>query len=282
MDRRTFLRRGAAALGAGMLGSGAYAWGIEPRWVEVVQRDMPIVALPAHWQGRRLVQLSDIHVGPGVGDGYLTGALREVATLQPDLLVITGDLVTFGDPGATPRLRALLRQLPHGRVGTVAVLGNHDYGRGWKRGSSAMEVTRVLRDAGVDVLRNDVRDVDGLLITGLDDLWSGRMDVTRAIGPVRGAPAVALCHNPDGADAPGWDGFTGWILAGHTHGGQCRPPFLPAPLLPVRNRRYAAGEVPLADGRRLYVNRGLGHVLPVRFNVRPEITSFTLRRAGHA
>jgi hypothetical protein len=279
MDRRTFLRRGAAALGAGV---GVYACGVEPRWVELVRRDMPIAALPAHWEGRRLVQLSDIHVGPGIGDDYLADALGEVAALQPDLLVFTGDLVTFGGVGARHRLPALLRQLPHGRMGTVAVLGNHDYGRGWEHGDAAMDVTRALRDAGADVLRNDVREVDGLLVAGLDDLWSGRMDVVRAIAPVRGAPAVALCHNPDGADAPGWDGFTGWILAGHTHGGQCRPPFLPPPWLPVRNRRYAAGEVPLADGRRLYVNRGLGHILPVRCNVRPEITSFTLRRAGHA
>jgi uncharacterized protein len=51
---------------------------------------------------------------------------------------------------------------------------------------------------------------------------------------------------------------------------------LPPPLLPVRNKRYTAGEIPLADGRRLYINRGLGHLIQVRFNVRPEITSFRL------
>lgn len=49
--------------------------------------------------------------------------------------------------------------------------------------------------------------------------------------------------------------------------------------MPVRNRRYATGEIPLGDGRTLYVNRGLGHLLRVRFNARPEITVFTLRRA---
>ena len=63
----------------------------------------------------------------------------------------------------------------------------------------------------------------------------------------RAKPALVLSHNPDTADVPGWLGYEGWILSGHTHGGQCKPPFLPPPLLPVRNRRYTSGEI---DGRR--------------------------------
>ena len=59
-----------------------------------------------------------------------------------------------------------------------------------------------------------------------------------------------------------------------------KPPFLPPPIIPVRNPRYVAGEVSLAPGRTLYVNRGLGHLTQVRFNVRPEITLFTLTSSG--
>ncbi|HTN02405.1 MAG TPA: phosphoesterase, partial [Planctomycetaceae bacterium] len=75
-----------------------------------------------------------------------------------------------------------------------------------------------------------------------------------------------------------WDGYRGWILSGHTHGGQCKPPFLPPPLLPVKNQRYTAGEFAVADGRQLYISRGLGHLLPVRFNCRPEVTMFRMVR----
>jgi predicted MPP superfamily phosphohydrolase len=71
----------------------------------------------------------------------------------------------------------------------------------------------------------------------------------------------------------------GWILSGHTHGGQCKPPFLTPPLLPVRNRRYTAGEFALDGGRRLYISRGVGHLRQVRFNVRPEVTVFELHSA---
>jgi predicted MPP superfamily phosphohydrolase len=77
-------------------------------------------------------------------------------------------------------------------------------------------------------------------------------------------------------DLPGWGAFNGWVLAGHTHGGQCKAPFLPPPILPVKNKRYSSGEFALAGGRRLYINRGVGTYLPVRFNVRPEVTVFTL------
>jgi predicted MPP superfamily phosphohydrolase len=80
-------------------------------------------------------------------------------------------------------------------------------------------------------------------------------------------------------DLDAWRGFEGWILAGPTHGGQCKPPFLPPPIVPVRNRRYTAGVFDLPGGRTLYVNRGVGHLFQVRFNVRPEVTVFTLQRA---
>lgn len=81
------------------------------------------------------------------------------------------------------------------------------------------------------------------------------------------------------ADRPAWGDYRGWILAGHTHGGQCKPPFLPPPLLPVKNRRYTAGAFALSRGRRMYINRGVGHLLRVRFNARPEVTVFRLMRA---
>ena len=59
-----------------------------------------------------------------------------------------------------------------------------------------------------------------------------------------------------------------------------KPPFLPPPVLPVRNKRYTSGEFSLGNGRFMYINRGLGHLIEARFNVRPELTLFTLRHGG--
>jgi len=93
------------------------------------------------------------------------------------------------------------------------------------------------------------------------------------------AAGIALVHNPDAADEQAWPAFSGWMLAGHTHGGQCKPPFLPPPLLPVKNKRYVAGEVQVDAARTLYISRGVGHLIRARFLVRPEIALFTLRSA---
>jgi hypothetical protein len=160
------------------------------------------------------------------------------------------------------------------------VLGNHDYGDRWDDAVAADGVTATLRDLGIGVLRNEVLDVAGLQIIGLDELWAGRFDAAAALAGIDSArPMIAVVHNPDAVDLPGWDGFSGWVLAGHTHGGQVKPPLMEPPVLYIKNRAYAAGEIDLGDGRRLYVSRGVGHTLKVRLGVRPEVTVFTLARS---
>jgi len=141
-------------------------------------------------------------------------------------------------------------------------------------------VVDTVQQFGITVLRNDISDVEGLQIVGLDDLWAKQFHAAPVLARLESRrAAVVLSHNPDTVDQPVWSGYEGWILSGHTHGGQCKPPFLPPPLIPVQNRRYTAGEFALTGNRQLYINRGVGHLLPVRFNVRPEVTVFELRPA---
>jgi hypothetical protein len=226
--------------------------------------------------GRTLVQLSDVHVGRRVDDAYLVETFRRTTALQPDIVVMTGDFVSYHSDGLQ-QMRGVYPHFPHGRLATLAILGNHDYGPGWAHPEIARRVVETLRPFGITVLRNESHNVEGLQIVGLDDLWANQFaprQVLRRLDPRR--PAIVLSHNPDTVDLPVWSGYQGWILAGHTHGGQCKPPFLPPPLLPVRNRRYTSGEFCLTGNRRLYISRGVGHLLPVRFNVRPEVTVFEL------
>ena len=280
MNRRRFLAGAAAAGAAGLVG---YTWGVEPFWLDLVRRDLPVADLPAALEGARLAHLSDLHVGPRVRDDYLVDVLRRTAALRPDFVAVTGDLITHREgrgEAQYAQLRGVLAHLPRGRLGTVAVLGNHDYGTAWRDAAVAARVQAELERAGARVLRNDAVAVAGLDFVGVEDLWSLRADARRAFARRSADAAIALCHNPDGADELAWGDYRGWILAGHTHGGQCKPPFLPPPLLPVRNRRYAAGEVSAPGGRTLYISRGVGYYLHVRFNVRPEVTLFTLRRGA--
>jgi len=276
ITRRQFLQTTLATAGLTAL----YTWRIEPTWVEFVRRELPIANLPPGLVGKTLVQLSDIHIGSQVDDAYIAKVFAQVAALDPDLVVHTGDLVTYSGPKTIGQARALLAHFPRGKLGTFATLGNHDYGRNWSEPDVARQIAAALGNAGCTVLRNQSADVSGLKIVGLDDLWGRQFKPQRVLPKlVPGEPVVVLSHNPDTCDLPGWAAFRGWILAGHTHGGQCKPPFLPPPLLPVRNRRYTAGEFDLGDGRQLYINRGVGHLLHVRFNVRPEVTVFRLSAA---
>jgi predicted MPP superfamily phosphohydrolase len=279
--RRRFLLSGAASV----FTVGSYAWRIEPHWVEVVHRAMPIQNLPTQWEGATLVQMSDLHIGPQVDDQYLLGVFQRVNNLAPDIVVYTGDFVSSNTDlvSHAPRVMA---SLPLGTRGTFGILGNHDYGHGWHNIDAADRIVELAVNAGIRILRNESVDTQGLKIHGLDELWADRLDLSRIglsrIGPVSPAndAAIALVHNPDAADLPGWGNYAGWILAGHTHGGQCKPPFLPPPLLPVANRRYSSGVFDLSVGCRMYINRGVGYLRRIRFNVRPEVTVFEMRRAA--
>jgi predicted MPP superfamily phosphohydrolase len=283
VSRRRFLKWAAASPLLGGAAALGYAWGVEPHWVEVVRRELPVARLPSELVGRTLLQISDLHFGPAVDDGYLGRALEFASTLEPDILVITGDFMTCRGPERIDQAARGLGRLRPARLATLAILGNHDYAHNYSQERVADRLTGRLTDLGVTVLRNDVRDVSGLQVAGLDDLWGPNFLPERVLPRLdRDRAALVLCHNPDAADLPVWSGYRGWILSGHTHGGQCRFPIFGTPLIPVKNPRYVRGEVDLEDGRRLYVNRGLGHLLRVRFCVRPEITVFTLTREDAA
>lgn len=194
--------------------------------------------------------------------------------MKPDAIVLTGDTI---QDYAVDDIAPNLRDLPAPPLGKVAILGNHDYGAGWSDVPNARLVERELQNLGFDVLRNRVTNFHGIQLAGIDDFWSPCCDIGHTMAGVDPeAAGLVLCHNPDACDLPGWHGYRGWILAGHTHGGQCKPPFLPPPFLPVANKRYTRGAFDLADGRHLYINVGLGYIRKARFLVRPEMTLFTL------
>ncbi len=276
ISRRQFLTATCAAVGAAGL-TGLYAWRIEPHWVQVVERRLPIAHLPANLVGKTLVQISDLHVGPYVDSEYMIGCMRRVSELKPDWVVITGDFVSYKQATVYDEVRRVLEHLERPTFGCAAICGNHDYGWNWSQVSVADHLEWLLGGMGIDMLRNRAANFGGLNIVGLDDYWSPRFSPNEVLAKINHQQAnLVLCHNPDVVDHPIWNGYQGWILAGHTHGGQVKPPFLPPPILPVTNKRYSAGDFDLWDGRWLYINRGLGHTLPVRFNVPPEITVFRL------
>ena len=278
INRRKFVKKTfLATLGTGVF-TGIYAWQIEPRWLEFVERKMPTPNLPIALKGKTLMQISDLHVGNRFDYKYLIHAFEKAKSYTPNIVVYTGDFISLvnGKPDFV-KLREVCENLVLGSIGTVAILGNHDYGKDWADAEVAQQVVDLLEEYSVTVLRNTSLALEGLNVIGLDDLWANRCDIAKGLENLDASQAnLVLAHNPDTCDLPGLKDFSGWILSGHTHGGQVKPPFLNPPMLPVKNKRYSAGEIVLDEKRTLYINRALGHLWQIRFNVRPEITIFEL------
>ena len=281
MNRKAFIKKSLAGFaGLGILGGG-YAWKVEPFWLEFVQRRMPIRNLPDYWVGKTVMQISDIHIGKRFDHQYIIDSFRKAQAYHPDLVVYTGDYISLHKGEVIyEALTEVLNHCVKGKIATVGILGNHDYGINWKQTEVADTITNLLNNKGIEVLRNRQKDCAGLHLIGMDDFWGTCFKPEAAMkGYDSSQASLVLCHNPDVCDLDVWQGYQGWILSGHTHGGQCKPPFLPPPLLPVKNKTYSAGEISLSNGRTLYINRALGHLWQVRFNVRPEITIFRLEKA---
>ena len=278
MKRRTFLKGLAGFTGAGLL-SGLYAWQVEPFWLEFVQVPMPIKNLPTELEGKSLMQISDIHIGSRFNQHFIIESFKKARKYDPDFVVYTGDYVSAKkDEVDYKKLEETLSNCVKGKLATVGILGNHDYGKDWNKAEVADKVWKMLEEKGITVLRNEQKEFAGLNFIGLDDYWGLNFKPHLALTNYdNNVPSILLCHNPDVCDLDVWNGYEGWILAGHTHGGQCKPPFLSPPLLPVKNKKYTAGKFELPGNRSLYINRALGHSVQVRFNVRPEITIFKLR-----
>ncbi|MBK1894160.1 metallophosphoesterase [Chryseobacterium paridis] len=279
MTRKTFLKR---IFQLSLVGAfpALYSWQVEPFWVEFVERKLHIKNLSDDLDGKILMQISDLHVGDRFDWNFLIESFEKAQQFKPDFVVYTGDFVNRGNAQEQNDLRTVMEKAVYGQLGTFGILGNHDYGLDGKDIGLSRNICGILNDFGVEMLNNEQQEKQGLNFIGFEDLYSSNFDPMQVMKDYDPSKAnLVLCHNPDACDKDVWNGYQGWILSGHTHGGQCRIPGVITPILPVKNKKYVSGEIDLKDGRMLYINRAIGHSYQVRFMVRPEITVFTLKQA---
>ncbi|ASK31799.1 phosphoesterase [Chryseobacterium sp. T16E-39] len=279
MTRKTFLKR---LFQLSVIGSfpALYSWQVEPFWVEFVEHKLPIRNLPANLEGKTLMQISDLHVGNRFDWNFLIESFQKAQEFKPEFVVYTGDFVNHGTIQEQQDLKTVMEKAVYGSLGTFGILGNHDYGSSWNDIGLSRSICEILGDFGIRMLNNEQYEKHGLNFIGFEDMVSPNFNPMLVMKDLDHSKAnLVLCHNPDVCDKDVWNGYKGWILSGHTHGGQCRIPGVITPILPVKNKKYVSGEIDLKDGRMLYINRAIGHSYQVRFMVRPEITVFTLRKA---
>jgi len=163
MKRRKFVKQSLLALSSlGFLG-GLYAWQIEPFWLEFVRLKMPIKNLPPNLEGKILMQISDIHVGKRFDYNYLIQSFQKAKQYQPDIVVYTGDFVsTYKDEVLYSELHQVLQHAVKGNLVSIAILGNHDYGKNFQEAEVANKITHSLSQFGIQVLRNERLAVEGL------------------------------------------------------------------------------------------------------------------------
>jgi uncharacterized protein len=274
--RRFILGSGAAAAGLAL-----YASEIARHEIDVIQRPIAIRNLPTPFHGYRIAQISDIHIDEYTEPFFLDRIVKRVNAIAPDLVLITGDFVTLGaftfvsSTHAIHRCAEILATLACPQ--RYAVLGNHDVGVGAPLVVGALQRNHipVLVNQHIPIERNGSR----LWITGVDDPGTSHPDLDLTIPARPDGPVILMAHEPDYVDdvlkhprAPLID----LVLAGHSHGGQIRLPFLGPLVLPPMGRLYPEGHYTFKQ-LQLYVNRGLGTVgLPFRLNCPPEITVITL------
>lgn len=257
-----------------------YAAKIEPGRLEVVHISLPLPRLDAAFDGFRLVQISDIHMGGWMNKERLARVVDAVLAEKPDAVVITGDFLCETDPVerrplSMEHMGAELERLTAACL-TFAVLGNHDYWEGVHR------ARRVFRNVKIIELANTIysfrRGQAQLHICGVDDIWVGRVNLGMVIEklPEEGV-AILLVHEPDFANTSAETGRFDLQLSGHSHGGQINF-FAKRPLLQAHlAKNYPSGLYQVGSMQQ-YTNRGVGMGLfQMRFNCRPEITVFELR-----
>ena len=272
---RRGLVRGGIFLSLGALAGVKWATAVEPGWLEVEQEEMPLPRLQKPFDGYRLAQLSDIHLGDGMEQEQLDYFVASTNALGADAIAITGDFVSSNAALQESKLALSLGKL-RAPDGVFAVLGNHDH---W---SDATSVRRALRAAKIIELPNSAhtlrRDNALLTLAGVDDAMCGKHNIQRAARQIpRTGAAILLAHEPDFADEFSKLGRFDLQLSGHSHAGQICMPISGPFVLPQYGKKYPRGQYQVGS-MQLYTNRGLGSSgIHVRLNCRPEISLFTLR-----
>ncbi len=282
--RREFLGRTVAVATSAPFVAGAYGLLYGRLNLDTHTQRIRLPKLPAQFEGFRICQLSDLHIGPFMPAEEIRRYADIANALKPDLMVLTGDFVTFDASTQKPVVDALsVLRAPYGVYGC---LGNHD---AWTRVEDS--ITELFRQVGFRILRGENVSIEAhgesFNLIGVD------FQSARAFGPSPAVPHlladiegliqrdrvnILLSHNPDTFDRAAELGID-LSMAGHTHGGQAALEFISPEIAPSRLvTPYVAGLFQKPGGQ-LYVNRGIGTIfIPIRIGAPPEITIYQLTR----
>ncbi|HKE22085.1 MAG TPA: metallophosphoesterase [Bryobacteraceae bacterium] len=280
--RRSFLEQAATVATAAPFVAGAYGLLYGRLNLETTAQTIHLPRLPRAFEGFRICQLSDIHIGPFMPADEIRKYVAIANAQKAEMVVLTGDFVTF-DPDTQQAVVEALSGL-RAPFGVWGCLGNHDM---WARVEGS--ITELFHQANIGILRGARVPIstsgESFNLIGVDFQSPHRFGPSPAVKNLlsnivelidRDRVNILLSHNPDTFPRAASLGID-LSLAGHTHGGQAALEFISPELAPSRLvTPYVAGwfEKP---GGQLYVNRGIGTIfIPIRLGAPPEITVYKL------
>lgn len=269
MTRRNAVKMlGASAVGV-VVGGVGYGFWYSRRALQVTHTTLAVTGLPSSLNGLKVGLMTDIHRSQWVSEADVAKAVNMLMETRPDLIVLGGDYVTWGDrqyvDSAAEGLAAL--SAPYGVFG---ILGNHD---------DDHDMPAALSRRGIEVLKNARTRVairnEALEIAGIS-FWTRRGADIASVLRGASAPTILLAHDPRRlAEAAALE--VPLVLSGHTHGGQVVLPIVGA--VAARKFSVVAG-IARRSRTTIFVSRGVGTVyLPVRINCPPEVALLTLTPA---
>ena len=234
-----------------------------------------IPELDPSFDGYRLANISDIHLGQWITPDHLHGVVDLVNQEKPDSITITGDFVSYILDDYINDLKTALMDLKPSEH-SFAVLGNHDHWLG------ANTIRKILTECEIIDVSNSVytlhRDDATLHMAGVDSVMLGKHHLEQVLAELpENGPAILLAHEPDFADISSITGRFSLQISGHSHGGQFLIPGLGTLIRGPHFIKYPAGKYQVGDMIQ-YTSRGLGtNIFWIRINCPPEITMFTLK-----
>ena len=272
MSRRVEMLRRWALLAGGVLSALALIQGLRPPVIQHYEVHIP--DLPPALESRTLAVLSDLHLGSLLGREWLEGRIDQTLALQPDMVLLLGDIFEghgAPDHGLLPTLRRLSAPL-----GVWSILGNHEF-HGEPKVTAAF-----MQAAGFQVLRNRWVELrPGLTLVGVENPTRSRIEdkdggsINRVLAGRPEGVVILLSHAPRHYDAAAEAGVD-LMLSGHTHGGQIWPfDYVVGRVFPLYEGEHKI------DGMSLIISRGAGTWGPrMRLWLPAEILHITLRGEG--
>ncbi|MCR8645988.1 metallophosphoesterase [Paenibacillus sp. N1-5-1-14] len=264
-------------------GAFTYARFIEPNMLSITNHVIKSSNLPESFHHKKIVQISDIHLGDHYSTSQLNKLVQQINAQKPDIVVFTGDLIDnyHEYSGNNDAISSALKNI-NAPLGKFAIYGNHDRG-----GGASRHYGKIMENGGFTVLVNESQEIrlpskEKITISGLDDFLLGNPKIKGTLGNLdEKLFNLLIVHEPDVVDR--LQGYPIDLqLSGHSHGGQVKLPGDIALVTVPLARKYLEGmySVP-GKGRmiQLYVNRGIGTTRePLRMFSTPEISVFTLEK----